>query len=1250
MPSIKMHSLLKRQLKRLFGDAFEVPDEWAGFIDSVNSAYHESDSDRNMLERSLELSSQELLQAGAGMRAIFEAVPDIFFRIDGSGLILDCKSGSTSDLITARPDLIGKKIYDIPLAPVAENIRPALEDMRRTNAPVSFEYSLLRHGTEYFCEARLIPLLEDQAIMIIRNVTDRRVAENALKKSEEYFREITVNSSDVLLITDAEGVVTYVSPSVERVVGYRPDELVGKTALEYITPDDRSRAGEMFERVLMTREMSIPASFRVRHKNGSELIMEGICKNLLHHPAIAGLVINARDVTDRKQAEEELLDNEAKLQAVLNKINTGIMIIDSSSQTILEVNKRAVEMTGLSEDKIIGQICHSLVCPAELGKCPIKDLGQTIDHSERKLLQADGSQKDILKTVHPIIIKGRKCYLESFIDISDRKLAEEALRESEKKYRLLTEKMSDVVWIADMNLRTVYVTPSIQAVLGYTQEERMQMPIEEQFTPESLSFGLNAMAGELAREKEGNADPDRKASLVLEYCHRDGTTRWMDTVIGGLRNEQGVLTGLHGVSRDITKRKMAEESLQKSEQKYRELASYHERLNDISIVFAEAAGTEAFFNKMAESLRLLTGALAATFSIYQRDARCLKLVSLSADPAAQEKLGVFFGPEVYEMRMPVSEADMASMLTEGLRRPKDLYELSFGAVSRELSDIVMEAGGCREIIALAVSYAGEVIGACAAYLPGDQPVVPDDALKTFAYLSGMAFNRKLAEETIRKSEERYRTIFESTATANIIIGEDATILMANNNFAELSGYSKQELEGKMSWTSFIHPDDLEIMKTYHTMRRTVGGSAPATYEFRYINRLGEIRDIFINVAMLPETKESVASLVDLTERKQLETQLIQAQKMESVGRLAGGVAHDFNNMLGVIIGNAEMAMKEVNRREPLYQSLHDILNAGMRSADLTRQLLAFARKQTVSPKIMDLNEMVTGMLKMLQRLIGENITLGWHPGHNLWKVRIDPSQIDQLLANLTVNARDAIGRTGKIFIETSNVTCDEAYCADRPEWVPGDFVVLTVSDSGCGIEPEALANIFEPFFTTKKEGHGTGLGLATVYGIVKQNNGFINVYSEPGQGTTFRLYLPRYQSDVPQAADDIQETEIPRGTETILIVEDEQTVLKLTKAMLEALGYNVLAAPDRNHALHLAREDRGKIHLLLTDVVMPDMNGKELSEQILAIKPGLKRLYMSGYTDDVIARQGVLEEGVKFISKPFSLQDLALKVREALEE
>ncbi|PKL74196.1 MAG: hypothetical protein CVV27_21740, partial [Candidatus Melainabacteria bacterium HGW-Melainabacteria-1] len=299
------------------------------------------------------------------------------------------------------------------------------------------------------------------------------------------------------------------------------------------------------------------------------------------------------------------------------------------------------------------------------------------------------------------------------------------------------------------------------------------------------------------------------------------------------------------------------------------------------------------------------------------------------------------------------------------------------------------------------------------------------------------------------------------------------------------------------------------------------------------------------------------------------------------------------------------------------------------------------------PEVLDLNDIVMGMIKMLQRLIGENINLIWMPGTKLWSVKVDPSQIDQLLVNLVVNARDAMDKRGKIIIETSNKRCDDAYYSSLPEWVPGEYVLLTVSDNGCGMGKEILPNIFEPFFTTKDVGQGTGLGLATVYGIVKQNNGFINVYSEPGQGTTFRIYLPRCHSEGLEAFPE-EEMETKGGTETILIVEDEESVLKLSKDMLEMLGYKVLAANKIEEALQLVREYDEPIDLLLTDVVMPDMNGKELSERVTALKPGLKSLYMSGYTADVITRQGILEEGVHFISKPFSLRALAAKIREAL--
>jgi signal transduction histidine kinase len=411
-------------------------------------------------------------------------------------------------------------------------------------------------------------------------------------------------------------------------------------------------------------------------------------------------------------------------------------------------------------------------------------------------------------------------------------------------------------------------------------------------------------------------------------------------------------------------------------------------------------------------------------------------------------------------------------------------------------------------------------------------------------------------------------------------------------------------------------------------------------------------------AVLARTRaeENTAALLhEVAERKRaeaekvtLEAQFQQAQKMESVGRLAGGVAHDFNNKLGIILGYTELALEEVDPSQPLHANLQEIRKAANHSADLTRQLLAFARKQTIAPKILDLNETVESMLKMLQRLIGEDIDLAWLPGRHLWPVMMDPSQIDQILANLCVNARDAIADVGKVTIETETVTFDEAYCAVHAGFVPGDHIRLAVSDNGCGMDKDTQVHIFEPFFTTKGVGHGTGLGLATVYGIVRQNSGFINVYSEPGQGTTFAIYLPRHVGKTAQIRKKASAKLAARGNETILLVEDEPTILKMTAMMLEMLGYTVLSANTPGEAIRLAGEFTGEIHLLLTDVVMPEMNGRDLSINLLSRYPRLKRLFMSGYTANVIAHHGVLDEGVSFIQKPFSTNDLADKVREGI--
>lgn len=385
------------------------------------------------------------------------------------------------------------------------------------------------------------------------------------------------------------------------------------------------------------------------------------------------------------------------------------------------------------------------------------------------------------------------------------------------------------------------------------------------------------------------------------------------------------------------------------------------------------------------------------------------------------------------------------------------------------------------------------------------------------------------------------------------------------------------------------------------------------------------------------------------EQERLRQHLAHAQKIESVGQLAGGIAHDYNNMLSVIIGYAELTMESVAPDEQLYNDLNQILRAAQRSSKITRQLLTFARKQTIAPEVLDLNECCTEILNVLKRLIGEDINLLWRPRQGgVWSVKMDPSQIDQLLTNLCVNARDAISGVGKITIETDNLSIDEIYCTDHFDFTPGDFVLLAVSDDGCGMDRATLDHIFEPFYTTKAVGKGTGMGLATVYGIVKQNNGFINVYSERGGGTAVKIFLPRYSGESEERCSDSGVANPQGNGETILLVEDEEAIMNMSRIMLEKLGYHVLAAATPGEAMMLASEHLHEIELLITDVVMPEMNGRDLANQLNTIYPGLKTLFMSGYTANVIAHRGVLDDGINFIQKPFSKNRLATMVYKAL--
>jgi two-component system cell cycle sensor histidine kinase/response regulator CckA len=461
---------------------------------------------------------------------------------------------------------------------------------------------------------------------------------------------------------------------------------------------------------------------------------------------------------------------------------------------------------------------------------------------------------------------------------------------------------------------------------------------------------------------------------------------------------------------------------------------------------------------------------------------------------------------------------------------------------------------------------------------------------------------------------------------------------------------------------FVHPDDISVVG--EEIRKAIETADPnfsrklehlILYDDHTVGYIS-VRFFIVKDAN-GHTIKTYGVNQDITERKQaeeerqkLQAQLLQAQKMESVGRLAGGVAHDFNNMLGIIIGNAEMAALEIAPGHPLIQNIQEIIHAGRRSAETVRQLLAYARKQTIRPEVLDLNDTISGMLNMLRRIIGEDIELTWIPGKEVDKVRMDPSQINQVLANLVVNSRDAIPGVGKITIESANTVLDETYCGQHSGFVPGEYVLVVVSDTGVGMSTEVMEHIFDPFFTTKEMGRGTGLGLATVYGIVKQNEGFISVYSEPGKSTTFKIYLPRVGGERVSAQAKTEERRLPRGMETVLLAEDEGPLLRIARDILARQGYAVLAARTPGEALALAENHTGKIHLLLTDVVMPEMNGRELMESLHARLPSMKVLFMSGYTADVVAHHGVLDSGVHFIEKPFSPSALAEKVREVLDK
>lgn len=790
--------------------------------------------------------------------------------------------------------------------------------------------------------------------------------------------------------------------------------------------------------------------------------------------------------------------------------------------------------------------------------------------------------------------------------------AMEDLRAKERKFRFLAETIGMVPWELDLATnRFTYVGPQAEKVLGRPSEywqgfEAWAAAVHEDDRERAVRFC----------ELETKEGRDHRFEYRIRTA--DGQIRWILDLVSVISGPSGP-ERLTGFMQDITERRHAEEALRRSLQTSDDLVK----------------------------------ALPLGVFIYQFTPPDL-LVLVSANPEAERLTGLrgedWIGRGFDEVWPEAKRLGITDKYLEVAKtgRTLDTEEMEYKdqRVSGAFRIRVFMLPGKR----LAVAFenitgrrrAEDALQESEARL---RRLLEESDRSRRALLS-LAEDQKAAEASL----QLFKTVFDSANFGAAIADMKGILTYINKHWAAAHGYEPAELLGKSLRVMHSEAQMEEVERLLVQMKRD---GAFDVQEVGHVHKDGHEFPMLMTGTLVRDEngapKYLTATAIDITERKIIEEQLRQALKMESVGRLAGGVAHDFNNMLQLILGHAETALEEIDPADPLHEDLIEIRKAAERSASLTRQLLAFARKQTVAPKVLNLNDTVDGMLRMVRRLIGEDIELIWKPGNDLWPIRIDPTQIDQILANLCVNARDAISGGGKITIATENTTFDEDYCEDHASSLPGDYVMLILSDTGCGMSKEVLEHIFEPFYTTKGVGEGTGLGLATVYGTVKQNHGFVNVYSEPGHGTTFRIYLPRFVGKADVVPERGPAEAIRSGMETILLVEDDPGILKLGRRLLGSLGYTVLAAGSPGEAIRLAEEHAGGIHLLITDVVMPEMNGRDLAKRLLSLYPGMKRLFMSGYTSDVIAHHGIIEEGMQFMQKPFSTKGLAAKVREVLD-
>ncbi len=1315
-------------------------------------------------------------------RDLFENSLDGFVMVDIHSRIVEANQAYCRMLDYTLSELRAKKdFYEITPPEWRERERTEFWEKRLLKEGYSGVYQkeyIRKDGSRFPVELRAYSVLDDQGSVeylwaIVRDITEVKRTEKELKDSRDLL-EITQELSRVggWVFDTNQRQMTWTDEAY-RLHGIDPgvvpegfQDLVAWSLSCY--PDEaRPLIREAFERCV---ENGTPYRLELpfHTKDGRTFWVATMGKAVFENGRVVKVMGNIMDITERKRAEEAIR-SELVAQRSLDRANNRVeYILNAIHDGLWENNFKTGEFQ--FSDRIFTMLGYEPIRGREgfdflMTKVHPDDrdlLNQAVENlinagpdgdtwnANFRMLAKDGAWRHILSRGGCVARdeQGKGYHIVGVhTDITELKQTEEALKENEKKYRLLVDRLPDFVIRFDREGRHLFVSDNIRELTGIPAEDfigktRKDMaagtgdhlfweqsidqvlttgePMETEFTYRDAKGMEKIYNWRLAPERDDSGNIQSVLSIcrdITEHrkiendyrtlfremldgfslheiiCDRDGTPvdyRFLAVNpaferMTGLKAEQVLGRTVLEVFPDtephwietygnvaLTGEPVFFENVSRALDKYFEVTAFRPAFGQFACIFSDISKRKRAEREILRQSRVLSainGVFRQTLNASSEEevARiCLNL----AQEVTGSRIG-FIGETDGQDRFNTLTVNHQGWLRHD---KQDVNKINGMAIRGIWGRVIREGRGCftnepsshpdwldipedhpdiQSFLGVPLFRGDQVFGMIAV---GNNPDgYTDDHLKdlenlSFAFVESL--NRWRTEKTVRTSQQTLSSLFNAIRESVCFLDRDGKILAVNRTFASRLNRQVEDCVGRSVY-SLLPPDVAEKRKTF--MDAVIRSGEPNEFTDQRDNR------VFLhNMWPVKNTDGTVDCLaifsVDVTdikraeaEKERLQSQLNQAQKMESVGRLAGGVAHDFNNMMGVILGHTDMILDQMPETHPLHRDLVEIQKAAQRSAGLTQQLLAFARKQTVSPRPMNLNDTVEGMLKMLRRLIGEDVDLEWIPGGRLGAVLMDPSQIDQILVNLCVNARDALGDFGKVSIETAMASFDQAYCEARPDFIPGDYVMLSVSDNGSGMEKETIARLFEPFFTTKELGKGTGLGLSTVYGIVRQNNGFISVHSVRGQGTSFKIYLPLHTPKTVDVNAPSAEQPVAPGNGTILLVEDEPAILNMTALMLRHHGYQVLTAPTPGEAMKIAAEYPERIHLLMTDVIMPEMNGRDLARNILTLYPDIQRLFMSGYTADVIAHHGVLDKGVHFIQKPFTMRELAQKVRIALD-